>query len=265
MIRRFNFTDRRKIPHENLRFWWQTGTDGILQFDCQLNLELDNPLDPAAEVFVEAYSGPVVMRFPFGTVSKIDKPSNRLLMAFPPGEKPLFRVKVVNMSDPMKRLLAWAHAISPLTEEERQSGKRSILPVETVDLGQQIWHLKFEGTQPILQLNALITQPRDITAIARESDFIALVYPAIVRQVLQELHFGEEADSVDWTHDWIQFGSALALQPPPDRDKFVNDDQAWKEHVNQWIDDAVRGFCEQNQAKESFVQFRNDAHNNKND
>jgi len=258
MIRRFNYTDRQKIPRAQVRLAWVENGTGPLQFRGTLDLTLERQLDPTALVFVEAYSGPVVMRFPYGTVEHPEHPSDTTLGEFPPGLKPHFRVKVVEPG-PERLLLAWADAVTPLAPDEVQTGRRSILPVETVDLGPLVWRLRFEGNEVRLQLNSAIREPRDITLLARDPDFIALVYPAAIRQILERLLLGPEHDSVDDDNDWLVFAAQLAGRPAPARDDAAvdaNDDSAFTDEVDDWVKDAIEGFCQQQHAAEQFVQFK---------
>ncbi len=261
MIRRFNYTDRQKIPRAQVRLAWVVNSSGPLQFQGDVDLTLERPLDPAALVFVEAYSGPVVMRFSFGTVEHPEHPADATLIDFPPGLKPLFRVKVVEPSAD-RRLLAWADAVTPLAPEEIESGRRSILPVETVDLGPLIWKLRIESNEFRLQLNSAIHEPRDVTALAREPDFVALVYPAVIRQILTHLLLGPERDSVEPDHDWLVFAAKLTGSPTPNREGSAtvsDDDGSFADEVEEWVEESIAEFCKQQHAVESFVQSKKEA------
>jgi hypothetical protein len=261
MIRRFNYTDRQKIPRDQVRLAWIVNGSGALKFKGDIDLTLDRPLDPSALIFVEAYSGPVVMRFPCGTVGSPEYPADTTLVDFPPGLKPLFRVKVVDPG-PDRRMLAWADAINPLAPDEVASGRRSILPVEAIDLGPLVWKLRVESNQFRLQLNSAIREPRDITVLAREHDFIALVYPAVIRQVLEHLLLGPERDSVDPDHDWLVFAAQLTGKAAPTREENATDsdeDGAFADQVEEWVEESIAGFCRQQHAVESFVQSKKEA------
>lgn len=258
MINHFNYTGRKRIPQQQINFSWVAGTDAILCFRSALNLELDPPLPPEAAIFVEAYSGPVVMRFHFGTVANITLPADTALYDFPPGLKPAFRVKVVDESSDKRKLLASAEKLIPLSEEEVQAGRRSILPVETVDLGARVWDVRLEDNTPILELNSAIHEPRDITAMAKEPDFISLVYPAAIRRILDHLLLGPEHDNVEPDHDWLTFGLSLAGEAAPNRDDY-QDDNGFGEDVEIWIQGVIQGFCAQQSAVESYIRFRKEA------
>ena len=118
-----------------------------------------------------------------------------------------------------------------------------------------MWNLRIDSNQFFLQLNASIREPQDITVMAREADFVALVYPAVIRQILSHLLFGSECDSVEPDHDWFQFARLLAGRPPPAKD----DDRAEEDFLQEseeWIDAVITAFCEQQHASENFVKCR---------
>ena len=70
----FNYTNRQRIPREQLQFAWVENGDGLLRFTADLQLQVSTTTSPAAEIYVEAHSGPIVMRFPYGTVASIRPP-----------------------------------------------------------------------------------------------------------------------------------------------------------------------------------------------
>jgi hypothetical protein len=256
MIRRYNYTDRLKIPRENMKLAWVDDGSGCLSFSCDLNLELDRLLNPDGRVFVEAYSGSDVMRFDFGTVSHREPPGDTRLIDFPPGLKPLFRVRVVEPDDEC-RILAWADRVVPLAPDEVESGRRSILPVEYVDLGQRVWDLRIESNKFVLQLNASIKEPHDIAVLAREADFVALVYPAVVRQILTHLLLGPESDAVEPDDEWLNYAATLTGSRAPSADDGASEEE-FADDVEAWIHDVVEAFCNQQYARDNFVVARKD-------
>jgi hypothetical protein len=253
MIRRFNYTDRKKISREHIHLHWLESDKEPLRFKLALDLE-SYSIAPDAQVFVEAYVGSSVMRFDFGIVSNIITPTDIGLKDFGPGLKPLFRIRVVSATAD-KRVVAWANSISPLDPKEVSTGERSILPVETVDLGPLVWNLRIDSNQFRLQLNSAITQPRDITTMAREPDFIALVYPSIIRQILEHLLLGSEKDSVDAEHDWLKFAVQLTEIPAPTLDEEADDD-LFAEEVDEWIEQVILKFCEKHNSLSGFINSK---------
>ncbi len=261
MINHFNYTNRQRIAHQQLNFVWVHNNDGVLRFKAEMNLETSNPLPPEAAVFVEAYSGPVVMRFSFGTVANRFHPADTALYDFPPGLKPAFRIKVVDTSVSDRRLVAWTKDVMPLSEEEVQAGRRSIFPVETVELGSVVWNVRLEDNTPVLQLNSAIREPRDITSLAKDSDFISLVYPAAIQRVLDHLLLGPERDNVEPEHDWLVFGRSLSGRPAPNFDDYPDESIEFREDAAKWIQEVIESFCARQSAVEAYIKFRKEAEN----
>ena len=257
MIRRFNYTNRHRIAHEAFHLIVHEQRDAPSSFTATLNLPLELKLPPDAAVWVEAYSGPAQMRFSYGTVGNLRPPTDTVLQRFRPGEKLLFRVKVVDEQEPTHRILAWADKLRPLLPEEAQAGSRSILPVEPADLGERIWSLRWNEDEPILQLNSAFREPRDITAIARtDADFAALVYPAVIRQILHTLTMTDEITppAEDEKHPWIAFGEqGLGAGPVPNGS--LEDDGVRRDRLD-WIERAVNGFCGQHAVMRRYAELK---------
>ena len=263
MKRRFNYTQRRKILRSQVAIAWvePENENEPLRFDGELNLELDPPLPSNAEVFLEVYNGPILMRFQCGTVDSLSLPVNRELTDFSPGQRPLFRVKVTSPDDPLKRLLARADSISPMSPHEAKTGRKAILPVELEDLGDLVWRVKMDDPdQPILQLNKAINEPNAISTMAKEGDFLGLVYPAVMREILSTLLHPDSTS--DETHPWIDFGARMAGCMPPNDDDFdetESDDFTKECHI--WIEKAVAGFASHFEVSRAFVTSKIQSNN----
>lgn len=257
MIRRFNYTHRAKIPRQSLQILVHEFPSSPSRFDMAVELPEPVATIPHAVVWIEAYSGPVQMRFRFGPASSPVAPASTALDRFRPGEKILFRVKVVDESDELRRILAWADKIRPVLPEEASSGRKSILPVERADLGDRLWRLDWREEMPVLQVNESVTEPRDITQMARlDPEFLSLVYPAVVREILHTLTLTNEVIQTDDVadHDWLRFActqlGAGPLPPEPEEDGSGTEARA------AWIDDAVAGFCRRWKTLETFVAMK---------
>jgi len=250
MIRRFNFTGRRKIPRSRLSIFHYATPDGVPAFDAALDLA-SLALPPESKIFIEAYRRNYLRRFACGTVAQPRWPRGQTLDGLDALSFVLFRVKVV---DGRGRILAAADRILPRRSEEEEAGKRYLLPVEFADLGNVIWRLDLEGEWPSLLLNSRIDPIREI-ARADES-FRALVYPEVVRQILHHIvivedHTDPDTDPDDWMSLWLRFALSLMGRkslPPSGGDEQVVLDKG------RWIDDAVDAFCASQHVVERFVQ-----------
>lgn len=250
MIRRLNYTGRKKIPRSRVSIHLGTTTEGKLAFDVSLNLD-PNTFAGNAKIFVEAYRKAFFKRFPCGTVSNPRLPQNRVLEGLDSRSLVLFRIKV---TDPEGRLLGIADRIIPRREEEKSTDKLCLLPVDFVDLGNSIWRLDLTGDPPSLQLNKNIENIRELAR--SDGSFLCLVYPEVVRQVLHKIvveegHTDPETDPEDWMGRWIQFAMEILgtrILPPEGESEPIIQEKM------KWIDDVVDAFSASNQLLEKFVQ-----------
>ncbi|PIQ95617.1 MAG: hypothetical protein COV67_13905 [Nitrospinae bacterium CG11_big_fil_rev_8_21_14_0_20_56_8] len=241
MIRKLNFTGRKKIPRNQVSVTLMDPDKHPCSFDVQLDLSGLN-LPPDGLVYVEAYKRTSYMRFPFGKVNQLQIPAPRLLDKIEAGVIPLFRVKVVEAARPHGRIVALAEKIIPKGADRDSKEKITLVHVEfSENLGDQIWRLDLTGDWPSLQVNNRIEGIREIAR--SDPAFISLVYPEMVRQILNHIIFksGEsdpDADGDDWPGLWIRFASSLpgVGSPPGSPD---GDDKKIE-----WIEEAVGAFCE---------------------
>jgi hypothetical protein len=213
---------------------------GARHFDAEIDLsEVRVPAD--ASVFVEAYQRADFMRFDFGTVAKMVAPDHRVLTEIGSGVRPLFRVKVVSRPRPLAKILALADKVLPIDVANDEDARRTILPVEYVDLGSRIWHLDMEREWPTLCLNTRIA---DIREIARSDNaFHALVYPEVIRRILTEIiredANDESLDPDDWPSLWLQFAQSLPNVTPLPGGHWGTEEQ----EKLAWVETAVESFA----------------------
>src|SRR6185437_11377540 len=108
-IRRFNYTERRRISRSDARISLVSQGDATA-FDADLHLS-GYDLPASANVIIEAYKSPILMRFDLGTIGSARRPASTLLSEFEPPEGVKFRVKVVTDETSTGRLLAVADQI----------------------------------------------------------------------------------------------------------------------------------------------------------
>ncbi len=207
MIRNFNYTQRKKIGRDRVRIQIVRNSGRIPSFDAELQLgDLELPLD--ARVFIEAQNKTQYMRFDFGTVAALTAPPDCALTEFDGSDDMGFRVKVVQPDGSKGKLLAEEDSIFPLTTEEAAGGREPLLYIRSAELGQQVWELRIEQDRTVLLLN---TKVADRTAMARSKEFIALVYPAILRQIFVTIFTAEREsiseDASEWRGQWLKFGA----------------------------------------------------------
>jgi len=240
MKRRLNYTGRKKIKRENVSINFIRQNGAVVAFAVNKVDLNDLNLPPEARVYVEAYYRTELKRFDSGTAGGISSPSACDLrdMAYPENLK--FRILVVDPSD--GKLLAHADRISP----EEPAKKKSILPVEFYDLGNEIWQVKYEGDEgsPILIINSRIPNIQNIAK--QDAQFLMYVYPQVIREVLTDMVFVDGVDSTtepstDWHGDWLNFIRQLGVEFPETLNK--DDENFSKEDALRWINDSVPAFC----------------------
>ncbi len=246
MKRRFNYTGRKRIKREmiTINLIRQNGRIVSFSLDCNRLKKAVASLNlpPDAKIYVEAYYRTELKRFDFGNVENITpiEPLSLKDLAYPENLK--FRILVVDASD--GRILAHADRLKP----DEPAEKKSILPVEFKDLGNEIWHVEYGADEgaPILCINRRIT---NITNIAKQdSQFFMHVYPAVIREILTHMVFVDKVDSVtepetDWHKDWLKFCENLGV-PPPESLNPDDIDNFDRDEALRWIDQVITSFTD---------------------
>lgn len=221
---RINSTGRKRILREHIQILLDDPKNGQPpSFTVQLELSPDLKLDPTAKVYVEPYVKSSSMRFDFGTVGSFTPPSNCLLSDIDVGAAILFRIKVVDETGEIGRILASANGIRPENDSDGDD-RRPLLPVSAVNLGEEIWQLEVDTTSgPTLKVNSLI--PDLIEALKRDPILQGLIYPEVVRRMAYEIFsYGNEYDETDeWVTDW-KFWFNTQVGREIDESEFGNDD-----------------------------------------
>ena len=245
MIRKFNFTGRKKIKRSDVRIDLLRNEDGKRFFNVHLHLD-EIALPTSAHVYLEAYHRSGYQRYDFGTVGGRKIPTNRSLSNFSESAMPLFRVKVVDKSTSHGRILASVDKVRAENIDDLPAVSQSLLYVEYDDLGNKIWQLDLDGDWPILKLNQHV---EEISLVASSDNrFLSLVYPEVLRQILKRIiiedeHTDPECDD-DWPSLWLQLACKLpGISMPP---------QMSKPEQNLWIEIAVESFCSNFDILEKF-------------
>lgn len=242
MIRRFNFTNRKKLPQSLFDISVTSGSPREFNATFDLGGFL---FPPEARLYFEASSSGsgVSVRFPWGTVAAQEVPAQRSLELIP-GENVRFDFKVVDETEDTGRILGIARGISLRSGGD---GRRSLLPVNPVPLGQQLWRLSFEQPDtPWLEVNDAV--PDIMTRAQSDPVFVALVYPAVVREILLEAMIArghhDPEDTSSWEGCWLSF--AMRFHPdltPPSESPELH---------REWIDQVVMGFCTHYSIRDRF-------------
>ena len=245
MIRKFNYTGRKKIQRSNVGIDLRRDPDGRRFFDIRLQLEgLELPAD--ARVYIEAYHRTGYRRYDFGTVGKISLPADRRLAGFSESAMPIFRVKIVDQAYFYGRILASVDKIRPRNDNHPAAGSRSLLFVEYDDLGSAIWQVDLDGDWPVLKLNHTVDEIS--LGGGLDNRFLSLVVPEVLRQILNRIlvedeHTDPDCDD-DWPSLWLRLAGSLPGMSAPSR--------LTKTGRQAWIEKAVEAFCADSGLLEKF-------------
>jgi len=247
MIKRVNFTGRRRIPRSRVDTVVFDGTPR--RFSAAVNLaNMDFPAD--AEVVLEATSAgsSIVERISCGVASQLQQPTNRQLLEVE-GENFFFALKVIDRQKTLGRILGIAEQIRPeRAGQPAAGGRRGILPIEPAELGQELWRLEFKDQDVILLVNKDVPGLKDRARC--DPLFYATVYPEVVRRVLKEAILEDvdiDEDSERWAVLWLRFGRDLhpTKQIPPKSNESDDHDE--------WIDEVVAAFCAAHEFKAKYL------------
>lgn len=234
--RHINHTGRRKIKHTEVQVEMIEQEGRAPAFQVAFNLDRDR-LPPDARLYVEAYHRNTSQRFDFGTVSAPFAPKDTTLTEIDLSGPTLFRVKVVDESEQIGRLIASAERLSP-RDEDAEEQRASLLIFKSVpEMGNLTWKLSFnEEHKPVLCINNRIPEAKQ--QLMHNPLFQSLVLPAAFREVLMYILWSEGDEPVEgtWHSQWIEFANNTVQDECP-----INEDP---DRQMGWIDDVVRAFSE---------------------
>lgn len=259
MPRTFNYTNRKKIPRENVSIrLLRVESDLRFAFD----LRLDNDEFPSdARVHVEAYRGLSALwkRFDFGRFTLIQPPADLSLNEFNHPEGILFRVKISAEGEHKGRLLGEADGIRPQLPDEQNLPAISMIAVDAGPLGGELWKVQFpdgESDMPVLVINNRID---DWSSRARDPLFRAIVLPSVMRQILTQIliieaDIGDEENPDSWKQRWLLFAEQLPnMSTHPDPLQPTADPMEMEE-LTEWIDEAVSAFGKRSTLTDSLIE-----------
>lgn len=242
-IRKFNYTQRKRIHERDALIAVAATPSGEPIFDAQLSLE-SYRLPDTANVALEAYRQNTWMRFEYGTISNPSIPADRTLREFESAEGVRFRVKVTSSDLENRKILAEAEGIRPkgLGLELENDRRVSLFSVKSSNtLGEQPFRLSTDVGQDGVFLLEINNKLGDYRAVARSQMFVSLVYPSILREALFYVaivlkHREHDGDGL-WCKT-IQLARNLSGSYPPTSN--ADDDE--ESRTLEWIDSVVDAF-----------------------
>jgi hypothetical protein len=249
MIRKFNYTGRKKIERKDISIRLVRDKTPVPYFEIKFNISPEQYSDDP-ELYVEAYDRSSFMRFRCGTLKRPVLPEDRHLYGIHSTDAILFRVKLVDPLAEHGKILAAADRLASTGDTTEDTKRIMLLPVSYEDLDQEIWKLDFRNTGPVLMVNQKINVP-GLTDIVKTNDpFFSLVYPSVLREILLQILLLEETyeydDAESWQNLWLKFVESL-----PDvisisgTDEYENQEHSLNREIFiKWIDDqAIPAFC----------------------
>lgn len=240
MKKRLNYTGRKALSAEQIDIRVNEGKGGIKPtFTASLDLTSLSGVDRSAKVYVEPYVGYSSMRFDFGTLGAPSTPDDTTLSELDVARSLLFRVRIVDESASVGRILARADGIRPRNPEDDGPSRKSILPLCVTDTGQEIWRLAYNSDSgPVLEISNRI--PGLAARIKTDPLLQGAIYPHAFRAFLNQF-LGENGPETElkWVADWHGFLKALT-----GRD--LQEDEPDDDEVETFIDDAGKAFVDVN-------------------
>lgn len=246
-VSRINFTGRKRIPRERVTVG-VSGAGPAAEVGAHFHLEgLGFP--ETARVVLEAQASWTVQRFEFGTVGQYAEPLHRRLMEFHSLAGLLFRLKVIATGDQDGRLLGVADRIKPSGDIQNAS-QQSFVVVRPHDLGERVWKIDFDDSQPLLLVNSRLHDHQDFL---KRKDVAALVVPEVLERILEEaIERGADDEVADAWHTMaLRLGERLAGRVVPQSTD--------EEEVDRWVDEAVGAFARHHQLIDIFLSENADS------
>jgi len=220
------------------------------RFDAEIKWsDFEAPLDAAVVLEATCAGSNTVSRFEWGTFGNLNPPEQRELRELH-GENVFFSLKVIDRTERFGRILGIAENIRPLKGGSKTAaGRRGILPVETKDLGDELWQLEFRTEDVFLIVNERLPDLAD--RVRFDASVYSLIYPSVIREILARA-LDEIVDDDDeterWPTLWLRFARRLhpehANPPGPEDD----------EERQEWISEVVTSFCREHAIREKFLQ-----------
>jgi len=253
MIRKFNYTGRRKLNRQRIDIF-VVDDRPYKSFTATLDLK-GLGLSDDAKVYIEPYYKSSFMRFAFGTIANPDLPENTILSDIPTTSIIRFRVKVVDETKKLGRIIRVADKIKPKNSEAGSGNRMSILPINwSVDLDQQIFRVTFPVNDfPMLEINSKIENRKEL--VKNDQVFRSLMFPSVIKEIVTKIAMTwdefEEEDS-SWQSTWLKFIKEV-LNVNID----VEFDDGNEDEINHWVEEIVAAFCRKNKFRKNFEQALN--------
>jgi hypothetical protein len=208
MKRTFNYTGRIRIDKQNVQLDVEN-VGGTVRADGRIRFEEPTRYGPAACVLLYFRRGPVRRSVQLGPL----RPEMRFSEVLPDFQDPegvSVDVRVYDADDLARRLLGLARRIKGGSQDD--PSRTSLLTTRIGDFELPVWRvdLDFDGG-PYLEISK---RCGDFRRLARSEEFLALVLPAVVREIAEDLLVTQSYDDDYEEEDdrpalWMRFLTSL--------------------------------------------------------
>ncbi len=229
MKRTINSTGRRRFAHHLVSVRLNEPAGGLPRsFTVHFGDLAAAGFPPDARIYVEPYVASSSERFSFGTVATVTTPADTELSELDEGGAVLFRVKLVDETADVGKILAPVDGVAP-RGQENPDGRRSLLPIRHTNLGEELWRLQIDRDRgPELCVNNRVPGLAD--QVTSDPLVQGLVLPSVLGHVVQAVL--DSDDEAEWVEDWKIFCARL-----------IGEDIDWDintEEDEQQIDELVK-------------------------
>jgi hypothetical protein len=253
MIRRFNYTNRKRIPRRRVHIVIASEPKRELREASWDLADLGFPADAAVYLEGSSSGSATVARMAVGTVGRRSLPAERSLEELSSANI-FFNLKVVDETDGAGRILGMAQQVRPRSpgESEADASRRSLLPVNVVDsLGDEVWRVDFTGPRPYLEVNGDIPGMSEL--VGSDPRFFSLVFPQAVRQILNHIVIVEGVDDLEGANEWQRDWLLWACRSHPDGSQLPEGDgETARAEKFAWTDAVASAFARIHRTRELF-------------
>jgi len=145
MIRKYNYTSRKKISSKDIEISLTTER-GKTYFDIIIEPLDSSDLGSDAKLVLEAFDRGSYQRYDCGSISfpTLPDPEKRVLTEIQEAEMVTFRLRAIDFSEDIGKIIATTANIRVWAEEVDESRKSSLLPVRRENIGNSVWEMNFD-------------------------------------------------------------------------------------------------------------------------
>ncbi len=253
MIRKFNYTDRKKIPLDYINITLRNESKQAF-FYAEIKPLDSLDIQDDAILVLEVFDRGSYQRFDFGTVEFPTPPKayESFLSEIQEVDAVSFRLRAIDKSESIGKIVASTTSIRVWAEEVSEARKRSLLPVKRGSIGDAVWQVNFDvpdDGEPELIVNQRFDEIAIREILRTDAYFTSLIYPAVLNAILTEAIIVRgimTEDSDGWESKWLKFVYAFSgMSPLPEN--------ANKNRCREWINEIVSQFSYQQSMLETLL------------